>query len=48
MGMRKLSQYWASHKLSSVKAVCRVQVLSQPVVSSEAGGLHVSVIHTES
>lgn len=43
--MRKLSQSWASCKLSSVKAVCRTQVLSQHVINGEAEGLLVLMIH---
>lgn len=45
MGMRKLSKSWASCKLSPVKAVTRKQVLSQPVMNDEAGGLLVLIIH---
>lgn len=45
MGIRKLSQSWASCKLSSVKAVCRMQVLSQPVINGEAGCSLLLMIH---
>lgn len=45
MGIRKLSQSWASCKLSSVKAVCSMQVLSQPVINGEAGCSLLLMIH---